>query len=78
MTTMTAARAVLHKLIKDSPHKFKDVAEQVGERPDTLSSRLSKRGFVGYNLDVGLVLAILDTIGVSFTEYARLVEEADR
>ena len=75
---MRTARAVLHALIKESPHTFKHVAEQAGERNDTLSTRLRDPDRRGYGtLDLALVLAILRVLGVPFTEYARRVEEAD-
>ena len=75
---MTAARSVLRGLVKASPLTSKHIAEQVGEEYTTFIHRLSggRKGYL--HLDVGLILAVLDLIGVSFTEYARRVEEADR
>ena len=77
MAEVGATRAVLYALVKDSPHTFRWVAEQIGERNDTLSTRLRHPEKRGYGtLDLAMVLAILDTIGVSFTEYARRVDAA--
>ena len=60
-----AAREVLYDLIKKSPYTFKYVAAQVGERPDTLSTRLRDGNRKGYQiLDTALVVNILAVIDV--------------
>jgi len=73
-----SARAVLRTLVKESPHTAKHVAAQVGEEYTTFIHRINGRRTSYLNLDLSFVFAVLRTIGVPFTEYARRVEEADR
>ena len=78
-----AAREVLYDLIKKSPYTFKYVAAQVGERPDTLSTRLRDGNRKGYQiLDTALVVNILAVIDVPivdfFTRVAARAEELQR
>jgi hypothetical protein len=71
-----ATREVLYSLIKESPYTFKWVATQVGERNDTLSTRLrhgNKRGY--QTLDTALVVNILGVLEVSLPEFFTRVED---
>lgn len=72
-TYTDAPRAALQQLVKESPFKQKAIAEAVGERPDTFSKMLT--GDPRYNLQTTLVVQVLDFIGVSFEDYARLVSK---
>ena len=70
-----AARTVLYELIKESPYTFKYVATQVGERPDTLSTRLRDGERRGYQiLDTALVVNILTILDIPISEFFRQVE----
>lgn len=70
-----AARAVLYELIKNSPYTFKYVAAQVGERHDTLSTRLRHGDRKGYQiLDTALVVNILAVLDVPISEFFTQVE----
>jgi len=70
-----AARDVLYELIKESPYTFKWVAGQVGERPDTLSTRLRTPERKGYGtLDTALVVNILGVLEVPLTDFFTRVE----
>jgi hypothetical protein len=71
-----AAREVLYQLIKESPYTFKWVAGQVGERNDTLSTRLRHGDRVGYQiLDTALVVNILAVLNVPLPDFFTRVEE---
>lgn len=71
-----AARDVLYLLIKNSPYTFKYVATQVGERHDTLSTRLRDGQRKGYQtLDTALVINILAVLEVTPSDFFKLVEE---
>ena len=71
-----AAREVLYQLIKESPYTFKWVAAQVGERNDTLSTRLRNGNRVGYQtLDTALVVNICAVLDVPLTVFFTRVEE---
>lgn len=71
-----ATREVLYQLIKESPYTFKWVAAQVGERNDTLSTRLRHGQRRGYQiLDTALVVNILGVLEVSLTDFFTRVEE---
>jgi hypothetical protein len=70
-----AAREVLYQLIKESPYTFKWVAAQVGERNDTLSTRLRHGNRRGYQtLDTALVVNILAVLEVPLTDFFTQVE----
>lgn len=74
---MQAARTVLYELIRDSNPKrtFKEVALQIGERPDTLSTRLRDPGRTGYGtLDTAMVINICAVLGVPVSEFFKQVE----
>lgn len=72
---LQAAREVLYTLIKQSPYTFKWVAEQVGERNDTLSTRLRHPERVGYSaLDTALIVNILAVLDVNIVEFYTQVE----
>lgn len=47
--------------------KQKDVAEAVGERPDTFSKILA--GTASYNLSAPMIINVLNVIGKDFIEY---------
>ena len=71
-----AARAVLYELIKNSPYTFRYVAAQVGERHDTLSTRLRDGNRKGYQiLDTALVVNILAVLDVPLGDFFTQVEE---
>lgn len=71
-----ATRAVLYALIKDSPYTFKYVAAQVGERHDTLSTRLRHGDRKGYQiLDTALVVNILAVLDVPIADFFTQVQE---
>lgn len=71
-----AARETLYQLIKDSPYSFKWVATQIGERNDTLSTRLRHGHKPGYQtLDTALVVNILGVLEVPLTDFFTRVEE---
>jgi hypothetical protein len=82
MTTMNkqqaqvdATREVLYELIKESPYTFKWVAGQIGERNDTLSTRLRDPHRRGYGtLDTALVVNILGVLEVSLPDFFTRVE----
>jgi hypothetical protein len=68
--SVQATRDLLYALIKASPYTFKAVADLVGERNDTLSTRLRDGGRRGYQiLDVALVVNILAVLGVSQPDF---------
>ena len=70
-----ATREVLYQLIKESPYTFKWVATQVGERNDTLSTRLRHGSRPGYQtLDTALVVNILGVLEVSLPDFFTRVE----
>jgi len=71
-----AAREVLYALIKESPYTFTYVAGQVGERRDTLSTRLRDGDRPGYQiLDTALVVNILAVLDEPLPAFFTRVEE---
>jgi hypothetical protein len=75
-TQVQATRDLLYQLVKASPYTFKAVAERVGERNDTLSTRLRDGNRRGYQiLDVALVINILATLDVNQPEFFKFVFE---
>jgi hypothetical protein len=71
-----AARDVLYELIKNSPYTFKYVAAQVGERHDTLSTRLRHGSRRGYQiLDTALVVNVLAVLDIAPSEFFKQVED---
>jgi hypothetical protein len=71
-----ATRDLLYALIKASPYTFKAVADLVGERNDTLSTRLRDGNRPGYQiLDVALVINILAVLSVNQPEFFAYVFE---
>lgn len=74
--SVQATRDLLYALIKASPYTFKAVADLVGERPDTLSTRLRDGNRRGYQiLDVALVVNILAVLSVPQPEFFTFVFE---
>lgn len=73
---MQAARETLYNLIKGSDFTFKQVAEQIGERPDTLSTRLKHPERPGYGiLDTAMVVNICAVLKLPLSEFFTRVEE---
>ncbi len=74
---MQAARTVLYELIRDSKPKrtFKEVAQQIGERADTLSTRLKHPERTGYGtLDTAMVVNICAVLDVPLSDFFTQVE----
>lgn len=72
---LDATREVLYQLIKESPYTFKWVAAQVGERNDTLSTRLRHGHRPGYQaLDTALVVNICAVLDVPLVDFFTRVE----
>lgn len=74
--SVQATRDLLYALIKASPYTFKAVADLVGERNDTLSTRLRDGNRPGYQiLDVALVINILAVLDVPQPQFFTTVFE---
>lgn len=63
---LRATRDMLYALIKESRHTFREVSAAVGERHDTLSTRLRRPETRGYGgLDASLIVNVAAYLGVS-------------
>lgn len=67
-----APRIVLRRLVKTSGLRQQDVAEAIGERPDTFSKILN--GATSYNLGSPMIVNVLNAIDKDFATFAREVD----
>lgn len=73
---MQAARETLYNLIRGSKFSFKHVAAEIGERPDTLSTRLKDPERRGYGtLDTAMVVNICAVLDLPLSDFFKQVEE---